>query len=239
MGMRATITTVLTIGASALCASALDAQDVQRLHDVLRTHGLRHGDSAFFAAAGASVSTPGARRLARIDSAVALARNQLGRRYIYGAEGKRGFDCSGLVRYVLRALSIDAPRTANQQAKLGTGVPLDTAHLRPGDLVTFGTKQRVTHIGIYVGNGRFVHASSGAGRVVERPLLRRPARGIKPWIGARRVLADDRRAPLTVLASSATAADTSAAPAGSGFSAAMNGAVARDAGAAQREVQPR
>lgn len=239
MSMRAAITTVLTIGASALCASALDAQGVQRLHDALRTHGLRRGDSVFFAAAGASVPTPGARRLARIDSAVALARGQLGRRYIYGAEGKGGFDCSGLVRYVLRALNIEAPRTAHLQAAIGAGVPLDTAHLRPGDLLTFGTRKRVTHIGIYVGNGRFVHASSGAGRVVERPLLRRPARGIKPWIGARRVLPDDRQRPVTVLASSAPTADTTPVAPGSAFSAAMDGAVARDAGAGQRKVQPR
>lgn len=237
--MRAAITTVLTIGASALCASALDAQGVQGLHDALRTHGLRRGDSAFFAAAGASIATPGARRLARIDSAVALARGQLGRRYIYGAEGKRGFDCSGLVRYVLRSLSIDAPRTAHLQAKLGASVPLDTAHLRPGDLLTFGTRTRVTHIGIYVGNGRFVHASSGAGRVVERPLLRRPARGIKPWIGARRVLHDHPAVAAPVLASSAASADTATPWPGGAASATTNGAVASDAGAGQRKVQPR
>lgn len=239
--MRATITTVLTIGAGALCASRLGAQGVQDLHDVLRTHGLRTGDSAFFAAAGTSFTTPGARRLARIDSAVAVARSQLGRRYVYGAEGTRGFDCSGLVRYVLRAVSIDAPRTAQLQAKLGTSVPLDTAHLRPGDLLTFGTKRRVTHIGIYVGNGRFVHASSGAGRIVERPLLRRPARGIKPWIGARRVLSDDRPLPATVIASSSDAAGgtSSGTSSGTSPSATVDGAVARDAGTAERKVQPR
>ena len=170
---------------------------------------------------------------------MALARGQLGRRYVYGAEGKRGFDCSGLVRYVLRALSIDAPRTAHLQARLGASVPLDTAKLRPGDLLTFGTKQRVSHIGIYVGNGRFVHASSGAGRVVERPLLRRPARGIKPWIGARRVLPDDRPPSATLLASAPPAQDTSAVTPGSGVSATVDGAVAGDAGAALRKVQPR
>jgi hypothetical protein len=222
-----------------MCASALDAQGVHGLHDALRTHGLRRGDSAFFAAAGASVSTAGARRLARIDSAVALARGQLGRRYIYGAEGRRGFDCSGLVRYVLRALSIEAPRTAQLQAKLGDSVPLDTAHLRPGDLLTFGTKRRVTHIGIYVGNGRFVHASSGAGRVVERPLLRRPARGIKPWIGARRVLPDGRALTPMVLAAAAPASDTTTVAPGTAVSASVDGAVAEDAGAGQRKVQPR
>lgn len=234
--MRATIITLVTIGASTLCAPTLAAQGIGSLHDTLRTHGLRRGDSAFFAAAAASVVTPGGRRLARIDSAVAVARSQLGRRYIYGAEGRRGFDCSGLVRYVLRALSMDVPRTAQLQSKLGTRVPLDTAQLRPGDLLTFGTKARVTHIGIYVGNGRFVHASSGAGRVVERPLLRRPARGIKPWIGARRVLPDERQAPATALASR-TVADGVMSPGDP--SGAADGAVARDAGAAARKIEPR
>ena len=103
----------------------------------------------------------------------------------------------------MRALDFSLPRTAREQATAGVPVPTDTAQLRAGDLLLFGRKGKVTHIGIYVGNGRFVHASTGAHRVVERPLLRKPARGIVPWIGARRLFAtaDD----------SATATDTTAA----------------------------
>lgn len=131
----------------------------------------------------------GARSRARLDSVVAVARAQLGTRYRLGGESPRAFDCSGLVQYVMRALDFTLPRTAREQAKVGIPIPTDTAQLRAGDLLLFGKKGKVTHIGIYVGDGRFVHASTGAHRVVERPLLRKPAKGIVPWIGARRLIA--------------------------------------------------
>lgn len=123
------------------------------------------------------------------DSLVALARAQIGRRYrLGGASPEHGFDCSGLVRYVMAALQIALPRTAKDQARSGTTVARDTNQLRPGDLVTFGSARRISHIGIYVGDGRFVQASSKAGRVIETPLNRRLVRGVKPWRGVRRVM---------------------------------------------------
>ena len=130
------------------------------------------------------------RRAAIRDSLVTLARQQLGRRYVLGgATPDKGFDCSGLIRYVLAKLDIKVPRTAAQQERVGEQVAKDTSELQPGDLVTFGRGSRATHIGIYVGDGRFIHASSAAGRVVESRLIRPPARLIKPWRGARRLLA--------------------------------------------------
>ena len=126
------------------------------------------------------------------DSMVALARAQIGRRYRFGGSTpEHGFDCSGLVRYVLAALHISVPRTAHEQAHSGLLVARDTSQLRPGDLVTFGSKHRISHIGIYVGGGRFVQASSKAGRVIETPLYRRLVAGVKPWRGARRLVPED------------------------------------------------
>ncbi|HEU6453485.1 MAG TPA: C40 family peptidase [Gemmatimonadaceae bacterium] len=125
------------------------------------------------------------------DSIVALARAQVGKRYVYGGESpSRGFDCSGLVQYVAAALHIRLPRTARQQAHVGDAIPADTSRLLPGDLLTFGNGKTITHIGIYVGDGRMVHASTRAGKVIETKLLRSPARGIKPWRGARRLLGE-------------------------------------------------
>jgi cell wall-associated NlpC family hydrolase len=122
------------------------------------------------------------------DSIVALARAQIGKRYVYGGESpSRGFDCSGLVQYVAAALHIHVPRTARLQAHVGDSIPADTTRLLPGDLLTFGNGKAVTHIGIYVGNGRMVHASTAAGKVIETKLIRPPARGIKPWRGVRRL----------------------------------------------------
>lgn len=126
----------------------------------------------------------------RRDSLVRLARAQLGRRYVYGGDRPdRGFDCSGLVRYVAQLVGLRLPRTAALQALLGR--PIDVAALQPGDLLFFGTAAgRVTHVGLYVGNGRYVHASSAAGQVVEAPF--RPDRaGAYRWLGARRLPAFD------------------------------------------------
>lgn len=124
------------------------------------------------------------------DSIVAMARAQIGTRYRHGgASPQRGFDCSGLVQYVMARFQMILPRTAKQQAALGVVVERDTSLLRPGDLLTFASNDHasVSHIGIYVGGGHFVHASSVAGRVIESPLNRAPAPKIKLWRGVARV----------------------------------------------------
>ena len=124
------------------------------------------------------------------DSLVAVARAQIGTRYVLGGTTPKGFDCSGLVRYVMAALKVDLPRTAAQQAQTGLEVDRDRNNLRPGDLLTFGKKGKsgVSHIGIYVGNGRYIHASSVAGRVIESDLSRTGSPLIKAWRGVRRMV---------------------------------------------------
>ena len=124
------------------------------------------------------------------DSIVNLTRAQIGTRYKHGgASPQRGFDCSGLVQYVMSRFAMILPRTAKQQALAGVVVDRDTSLLRPGDLLTFASanKSSISHIGIYVGNGHFVHASSVAGRVIESPLNRAPAPKIKVWRGVARI----------------------------------------------------
>jgi len=127
-------------------------------------------------------------RLPFLDSVVKVARRQIGIPYTYGGETRnRGFDCSGLVRYVMEAANLRLPRNSAEQARIGESVPRDVSKLRIGDLLTFGNRGLVSHIGIYVGSGRFIHASSGSGRVVESLLERPGGRGIKPWLGVRRL----------------------------------------------------
>jgi cell wall-associated NlpC family hydrolase len=132
------------------------------------------------------------------DSVVAMARAQIGRRYRTGGESPdKGFDCSGLVQYVLAGLNLQVPRTARQQATVGLPLTRDTSRLLPGDLLTFskGKKGRVSHVGIYVGDGRYVHASSVAGKVIESSIDRPFSPLIKAWRGARRVLSLDDSVP--------------------------------------------
>jgi cell wall-associated NlpC family hydrolase len=95
---------------------------------------------------------------------VRRALGYLGTRYRYGASGARGFDCSGFTSYIYRQHGISLPH--NSAAQYRVGKPVSRSELRPGDLVFFRTRgSRISHVGIYIGNGKFVHASSARGRV--------------------------------------------------------------------------
>jgi cell wall-associated NlpC family hydrolase len=147
-----------------------------------------------------AASVAAAERAERLrDSVVRVVRAQIGVPYVLGgASPDDGFDCSGLVKYVMAALHVPVPRTAAQQAASGLAVTRDTTRLRPGDLLTFAKGTRgVSHIGIYIGNGRYVHASSVAGRVIESPIERPRSPLIKSWRGVRRVVATDPDSVLT------------------------------------------
>lgn len=123
------------------------------------------------------------------DSLVRLTKQQVGLKYRLGAvKPGLAFDCSGLVKWVMAAFDLHLPRTAAEQARLGIEVPRDTAQLLPGDLLFFGRGTRVTHIGIYVGDGRYVHAANRRKGVIESVVSSPNSRW---WKGARRVIVDD------------------------------------------------
>lgn len=97
----------------------------------------------------------------KVKSVLQRALALLGTPYRWGGTSpERGFDCSGLVSYVFRnALGVELPRVSRDQAKTGELIA-DKSQLVEGDLVFFGKRGRVDHVGIYVGEGRFVHAPS-------------------------------------------------------------------------------
>jgi cell wall-associated NlpC family hydrolase len=134
----------------------------------------------------ANGDTATARRIVAVSTAYRWM--QAGTRYQWGAIGQRdGIDCSALVRASLtRAGLTGVPRTSNEQARIGVAVP--RAQLQMADLLLFGTSGRISHVGLYLGGGYFVHsASSQHGVVVSRlsdPLWTRL------WMTTRRVIAD-------------------------------------------------
>ncbi|MDQ7085572.1 MAG: LysM peptidoglycan-binding domain-containing protein [Sulfurovum sp.] len=115
-----------------------------------------------------------------------VAKTKLGRRYVWGATGKRNtFDCSGFTKYVYKKNGITIPRTSINQSKFGKYVPRNK--LKKGDLIFFDTSRRrkgyVNHVGIYIGNGKFIHASSAKRKVVITKLSKFY---LKRYRGARR-----------------------------------------------------
>lgn len=87
---------------------------------------------------------------------VNYAYNFLGKPYVYGATGPNSFDCSGLTQYVYNRFGVGLTRTTYTQ--VNQGVKVDRSNLRPGDLVFFNTQGSISHVGIYVGDGDFIHA---------------------------------------------------------------------------------
>ena len=98
------------------------------------------------------------------------AENKLGSTYVYGDTGKDGYDCSGLVYSIYNnELGISIPRSSVSQSTFGKQV--SKSDLQEGDLVFFNTVGNgVSHVGIYVGDGKFIHASSGQGKVMTSSL---------------------------------------------------------------------
>jgi peptidoglycan DL-endopeptidase LytE len=109
----------------------------------------------------------------------------IGARYVYGSSGPYNFDCSGFTRYVLGKQGVNLPHSAAQQARMGRFVR--RSGLMPGDLVFFNTMGRgVSHVAVYVGDNKVVHATNPHDGVVVSSLSERywSAR----YVGARRVL---------------------------------------------------
>ncbi|AXE88072.1 C40 family peptidase [Streptomyces sp. Go-475] len=90
----------------------------------------------------------------KAEKALAFARAQIGKPYVWGAVGPGSYDCSGLTQAAWKAAGVTLPRTTYDQVNAGTTVPLSQA--QPGDLVFF--YDDVTHVGLYIGNGMMIHA---------------------------------------------------------------------------------
>jgi cell wall-associated NlpC family hydrolase len=111
--------------------------------------------------------TPAPLPMPSIGNEIAMrAISQLGRPYVWGGADLSGFDCSGLVRFIYDQVGIAVPRTAAEQFSAAKRIDLEG--LKPGDLLFFRTQQsrRISHVAIYTGEGRFIHAPR-SGQLVE------------------------------------------------------------------------
>lgn len=99
-----------------------------------------------------------------------VAKRHLGTKYVWGGNGKIGHDCSSFTQEVFEQNGIEIPRNSWKQAEVGTKIR--KRDLKKGDLIFFNSKKqkRVNHVGIYLGNGKFIHASRFHKKIVISPL---------------------------------------------------------------------
>ncbi len=117
---------------------------------------------------------------------LAIAKEMLGQPVVWGgASPSNGFDCSGLVQYVYRQAGINLPRTADLQFLVGQTISI--SYLQPGDLVYFTTYEPgASHVGIYIGNSKFIHTSFSKGIVAIGNM--NDSYFVQRYYGAKRVL---------------------------------------------------
>lgn len=122
------------------------------------------------AAKGSTAPPPATGGSTQADKAIAFARDQLGKPYVWGATGPDSFDCSGLTQAAYKAAGIDLPRTTYDQVNVGTRVA--ETDLQPGDLIFFYSD--VSHVGLYIGNGEMIHAPHTGTVVKIAPITEMP-----------------------------------------------------------------
>jgi cell wall-associated NlpC family hydrolase len=150
----------------------------------------RHADAT------RAITIPGSRvpASARASRVIGTAEDYIGVPYRYGGTSpSSGFDCSGFVQYVFAKQGVRLPRTARQQADVGTSLPADWRAVSPGDLVMFEEDGRISHVAIYAGHDRIIHSSASGGGVRYDDLTtHRGEWFVDHMVAARRVTPDPR-----------------------------------------------
>ncbi|MEU4893571.1 NlpC/P60 family protein [Streptomyces sp. NPDC044780] len=122
---------------------------------------------------GGSTTPSAPANSSKAAQAIAFAKAQLGKPYVWGATGPSSFDCSGLTQAAWKSAGISLPRTTWDQVKIGTRV--STSQLQPGDLVFF--YDDISHVGLYIGDGMMIHAPKPGDVVKKAPITEMPIYG--------------------------------------------------------------
>ncbi|MGW2022500.1 NlpC/P60 family protein [Streptomyces decoyicus] len=141
-------------------------QERQRQHDGGGSAGGQTGGGTDDGSTGGSSS-------AKAEKALAFARAQMGKPYVWGATGPSSYDCSGLTKAAWKAAGVDLPRTTWDQVKVGQRIA--TKDLKPGDLVFF--YDDISHVGMYIGDGKMIHAPHPGANVREESIYYMPIYG--------------------------------------------------------------
>lgn len=166
---------ILARGFVAFTLATAPATDSARFNssEALEAHALRAWDR------GDTVT-------ARREIAVASAYRWLGQPYRWGGVGYAGIDCSALTRAAYLRAGLSLPRTSGEQARMGREIGRELRALVPGDLLIFGHDGRVTHVGMVLGGGYFVHAAGTARGVIVSRLADGSWKRL--WLGTRRII---------------------------------------------------
>ncbi|NKI40561.1 C40 family peptidase [Streptomyces physcomitrii] len=151
----------------------LDRLTAEERAAATRQDGRASRGRARTATPAAAPAPPPAAPGSRAGAAVAYAYRALGKPYVWGATGPNSFDCSGLIQAAYRAAGVALPRTTYSQINAGTRI--GRGQLRPGDLVFFYSG--ISHVGIYVGGGKMIHAPRPGAPVRIAPISQMPFAG--------------------------------------------------------------
>ena len=179
---------LVILGYDVMADGAFGPAMVEAVKDFQKSHGIKAdgliGPATYTALLGKDMPDISHSNNYIAGRIINLAMDYIGVPYVFGGTSPYGFDCSGYVQYVFAKAGVSLPRTADVQYEVGT--PISTTELIPGDLVFFSTyTYGASHVGIYVGDGNFIHASSSQGVTISSLSS---AYYSSHYIGSRRIL---------------------------------------------------
>ncbi len=148
--------------------AAQEEAERKRQEEAAQQQGSDAGSGGTSTGTGSSdSSTPGTSTGTKAGKAIAFARAQIGKPYVWGATGPDSYDCSGLTQAAWKAAGVTLPRVTYDQVDAGTTVPVSQA--QPGDLVFF--YDDISHVGLYIGDGMMIHAPKPGAYVREESIF--------------------------------------------------------------------
>ncbi|MCR8578411.1 C40 family peptidase [Streptomyces sp. Isolate_219] len=138
------------------------AEKARKAEEAAEARASRSSERSTLSAPSSSTATGSTATL------VSFLKAQLGKAYVLGSSGPSSYDCSGLTQAAFSQIGIDLPRVSQDQSTQGTQVGLD--NLQVGDILYWGSAGSAYHVGVYIGDGKFIGAQNSSTGIVERPL---------------------------------------------------------------------